>query len=65
MAGAVARTEPPIDHPSRKTKRGITLYLTDEEFDAVTKRAEKDGITKQEIGARLLLNYARRGLLPG
>jgi hypothetical protein len=57
--------KPDIDHPRRKDKRAIVVYVTDEQFDRVTKRAEKDGTTKQEVGTTLFENYAKRGLTPG
>jgi hypothetical protein len=57
--------KPPVDHPSRKGKHSFVIFFTDDELDAVTKRAPKDGITKQEAGRRLLLHYAKRGLTNG
>jgi hypothetical protein len=56
---------PGYRHPNREDKRAIVVFVTDEQFDAVTKRTEKDGTTKQEVGARLFSNYAKRGLTPG
>jgi hypothetical protein len=49
----------------RKGKRTIVIYVTQEQFDRVTMRVEKDGTTKQEIGTALFDNYAKRGLTPG
>lgn len=53
------------DHPGRKTMRTIGLFFTEAEFEAVTARVLKDGITKQDAGRRLFLNYAKHGLTNG
>jgi hypothetical protein len=55
----------PSKHPGRKDKRIITLFFTDAEFEAVTRHTQRDGTTKQEIGTRLFLDYAKRGLTNG
>jgi hypothetical protein len=51
-------------HKNRKGKHGLIVFFTDDELAAITVRAQKDGITKQEAGHTLLLNYAKRGLTP-
>jgi hypothetical protein len=44
-------------HTTRRSMRSITIYVTPEEFDAVTRRAARDGITKQEAGRKLFRDY--------
>jgi len=56
---------PGYKHPNRENKRVIAIWLTEDQFDSVTKRAAKDGTTKQEVGTTLFDNYAKRGLTPG
>jgi hypothetical protein len=54
----------PDRHKSRREKHAFTIFFTDDELEAVTARTKQDGITKQEAGRKLLLNYAKRGFTP-
>jgi hypothetical protein len=49
----------------RAGKRGLVLLLTDTEFEAVSRRAKKDGLTKQQAARMSLLHYAKHGLNNG
>jgi hypothetical protein len=40
-------------------KRLITAYVPRDLFDAITKRVQKDGTSKQEAITRLLTDYAK------
>jgi hypothetical protein len=46
----------------REGKHSIFALLSDTEFEAVSTRAKKDGLTKQEAARMSLLNYAKHGL---
>jgi hypothetical protein len=53
------------DHPGRREKRGLALYFTAGEFELLSKRIQRDGLTKQEACRIVLLNYAKHGLTNG
>jgi hypothetical protein len=49
----------------RKGKRAIVVYITEAQFEAVTRRAQQEGTDKQHVGAALFTNYAKHGLTNG
>lgn len=46
-------------------KRLITAYVPPDLFDAITRRVQREGITKQEAVTRLLARYAKGRLSNG
>jgi hypothetical protein len=55
----------PDRHKNRKGKHAFTVYFTDAELEALTRRTQQDGITKQEAARASLLGYAKRGMTNG
>jgi hypothetical protein len=59
------RHRPGYIQPNRKGTRAIVIHMTEAQFEAVTRRAKRDGTDKQSVGTVLFTNYAKRGFTPG
>jgi hypothetical protein len=49
----------------RPDPHGLTVHFTQDEYEMLQRRAEKDGTTRHAVAKKLLLNYAKNGLGEG